>query len=122
MRSTTSLSSRSSRPVVLRRQTNMRSRTNSFMSCTARGSRAVRAEGQLVTSGLARTAIIVIDMQHDFCHPDGWLAHFGGDVAPVRAPIAPLQVLLPALRGHDVPVIWLNWGNRPDKLNLSPAL
>jgi nicotinamidase-related amidase len=29
---------------------------------------------------------------------------------------------LPALRAHQVPVIWLNWGNRPDRLNLSPAL
>jgi nicotinamidase-related amidase len=82
----------------------------------------VQAEGKLVTFDLARTAIIVVDMQNDFCHPEGWLAHFGVDVAPVRAPIAPLQLLLPLLRGHDVPVIWVNWGNRPDKLNLSPAL
>ena len=77
---------------------------------------------KLVTFDLARTAIIVIDMQNDFCHPDGWLGHLGVDVTPVRAPIAPLQRLLPVLRGLDVPVIWLNWGNRPDRLNLSPAL
>ncbi len=71
---------------------------------------------------LQQTAIIVVDMQNDFCHPDGWLAHIGVDVTPARAPIGPLQALLPALRHADVPVIWLNWGNRPDKLNLSPAL
>jgi nicotinamidase-related amidase len=82
----------------------------------------VQACGKLVTLDLARTAIIVVDMQNDFCHPNGWLGHLGVDVAPVRAPIAPLQHLLPALRGHDVPVIWVNWGNRPDRLNLSPAL
>jgi nicotinamidase-related amidase len=82
----------------------------------------VQADSKRVTLDLARTAIIVVDMQNDFCHPDGWLAHFGIDVAPVRAPIAPLQLLLPALRSHDVPVIWVNWGNRPDQLNLSPAL
>jgi nicotinamidase-related amidase len=82
----------------------------------------VQADAKLLTIDLARTAIIVIDMQNDFCHPDGWLAHTGVDVAPVRAPIAPLQRLLPALRMQDVPVIWLNWGNRPDRLNLSPAL
>src|SRR5258708_19098193 len=82
----------------------------------------VQAEGKLVTFDLARSAIIIVDMQNDFCHPDGWLAHLGVDVAPVRAPIAPLQALLPVLRSHDVPVIWLNWGNRPDQLNLSPAL
>ncbi|HBY0021416.1 TPA: isochorismatase family protein [Klebsiella variicola] len=71
---------------------------------------------------LQRTAIIVVDMQNDFCHPDGWLGHIGVDVTPARVPIAPLQNLLPVLRAAEVPVIWLNWGNRPDKLNLSPAL
>jgi nicotinamidase-related amidase len=71
---------------------------------------------------LARTAIVVIDMQNDFCHPDGWLAHIGIDVAPARKPIAPLAKLLPRLRRADVPVVWVNWGNRPDRLNLSPSL
>jgi nicotinamidase-related amidase len=83
---------------------------------------AVQTEAKLVTIDLMRTAIIVVDMQNDFCHPDGWLAHIGVDIAPARTPIAPLQRLLPALRHHDVPVIWLNWGNRPDRLNLSPGL
>jgi nicotinamidase-related amidase len=82
----------------------------------------VQADGKLVTLDLARTAMIVVDMQNDFCHPDGWLAHLGIDIAPARTPIAPLRDLLPALRSHDVPVIWANWGNRPDRLNLSPAL
>src|SRR4029077_15324573 len=75
-----------------------------------------------ITFDLAHTAIVIVDMQNDFFHPEGWLAHIGVDVTPARTPIAPLQRLLPALRGHDVPVIWLNWGNRPDRLNLSPSL
>jgi len=82
----------------------------------------VQADGKLVTLDLARSAIIIVDMQNDFCHPDGWLGHIGVDIAPARTPIAPLQSLLPALRSRDVPVIWVNWGNRPDRLNLSPAL
>ncbi|NVN13155.1 cysteine hydrolase family protein, partial [Nguyenibacter vanlangensis] len=77
---------------------------------------------QQVTLDLARTAMIVIDMQNDFCHPDGWLASIGVDIAPARTPIAPLAAILPVLRGRDVPVIWVNWGNRPDRLNLSPSL
>lgn len=86
--------------------------------------RAVRfaAEPQDVTLDLARTAIVVIDMQNDFCHPDGWLASIGVDITPARAPIAPLARLLPLLREQAVPVVWLNWGNRPDRLNLSPSL
>jgi nicotinamidase-related amidase len=71
---------------------------------------------------LAKTAIVVVDMQNDFCHPDGWLAHIGVDVSPAREPIAPLKSLLPELRRVHVPIVWLNWGNRPDLLNISPAL
>jgi nicotinamidase-related amidase len=82
----------------------------------------LQAGDKSITIDLARTAIVVIDMQNDFCHPGGWLAHIGVDVTPARAPIVPLAGVLPALRRHEVPVIWLNWGNRPDRLNLSPAL
>jgi nicotinamidase-related amidase len=70
---------------------------------------------------LAKAALLVIDMQNDFCHPDGWLAHIGVDVSPARSPIAPLQTLLPVLRSLQVPIIWVNWGNRPDLLNISAA-
>jgi nicotinamidase-related amidase len=82
----------------------------------------IQALSKAITFDVARTAIIIVDMQNDFCHSGGWLAHIGVDIAPARTPIAPLQRLLPALRGQHVPVIWLNWGNRPDRLNLSPSL
>ena len=82
----------------------------------------LKAEPKDCTIDLARTAMIVVDMQNDFCHRDGWLASIGVDVAPARAPIAPLVRLLPALRAADLPIVWVNWGNRPDRMNLSPAL
>lgn len=68
---------------------------------------------------LAKAAVLVIDMQNDFCHQDGWLAHIGVDITPARNPISPLKSLLPILRQVGVPVIWLNWGNRPDLMNIS---
>jgi nicotinamidase-related amidase len=43
-------------------------------------------------------------------------------VTPARTPIEPLQALLPELRAAGVPIIWLNWGNRPDLLNISAGL
>jgi nicotinamidase-related amidase len=79
-------------------------------------------ETKTLRCDLSKAAIIIIDMQNDFCHPDGWLAHIGVDVTPARQPIAPLQALLPQLRAAGVPVIWLNWGNRPDLLNISAGL
>lgn len=80
------------------------------------------AAPQALRIDLARSAILVIDMQNDFCTPGGWLHHIGVDVSAARRPIGPLQTLLPALRTREVPVLWVNWGNRPDRLNLSPAL
>ena len=71
---------------------------------------------------LAKAAVVVIDMQNDFCHPDGWLAHIGVDVAPAREAIAPLKSFVPELRQAQVPIVWLNWGNRPDLLNISAGL
>ena len=94
------------------------------MSRPLRRARPLRlpAQAKAITIDLAQTAIIVIDMQNDFCHPQGWLAGIGVDVSPARAPIKPLKKLLPVLRKAGVPVIWLNWGNRPDLANISPAL
>lgn len=71
---------------------------------------------------LAKAAILVIDMQNDFCHSEGWLAHIGVDVTPAREPIKPLKTLLPQLRTVNVPIVWLNWGNRPDLLNISAGV
>ena len=90
----------------------------------ARPARAVTvaAAPQRLTLDLARTAVVVVDMQNDFCHPDGWLAGIGVDVSAARAPIPALTALLPALRGQGVPVVWLNWGNRPDRANLPPGV
>jgi nicotinamidase-related amidase len=79
-------------------------------------------ETKTLRCNLSKAAIIVIDMQNDFCHPDGWLSHIGVDVTPARQPIAPLQQLLPQFRAVGVPVIWLNWANRPDLLNISAGL
>ncbi len=81
---------------------------------------SVSAEPQSVVVDLNRTAIVVIDMQNDFCTAGGWVDHIGGDYRPDRAPIAPLQRLLPALRAANVPLIWVNWGNRPDLANMPP--
>ncbi|MCU4183189.1 cysteine hydrolase [Acidiferrimicrobium sp. IK] len=78
------------------------------------------AAPQPLTLDPDRTGILVVDMQNDFCHPDGWLASIGVDVTPARAPIGPLLDLLPRLRAAGMPVVWVDWGNRPDRANLAP--
>ena len=71
---------------------------------------------------LNKTACLVVDMQNDFCHPDGWLASIGVDVTPTQAAVNGLKSLLPQLREAQIPILWVNWGNRPDLLNISAGL
>jgi nicotinamidase-related amidase len=80
----------------------------------------IATEPQAVTVDLNRTALVVIDMQNDFCAKGGWVDHLGLDYTPDRKPIAPLQKLLPAVRAACMPVVWVNWGNRPDLANMPP--
>lgn len=71
---------------------------------------------------LAHTALVVVDMQNDFIHENGWFAGKGVDPLPLRAPIPAINDLSRLLRPQDVPVIWLNWGVRADGLNIPPSL
>lgn len=81
----------------------------------------VPATPQPVEIDLSAVALIVVDMQNDFIHPDGWFASKGIDLSPIRAVIPSIERLAAGLRRADVPVIWLNWGVRADRANL-PAL
>jgi nicotinamidase-related amidase len=66
--------------------------------------------------------VIVVDMQNDFCTPGGWLDSIGVDTSAARTPIPVLREALPAFRDAALPVVWLNWGNRPDRANLPPSV
>ena len=54
----------------------------------------------------ARTALLVIDMQNAFCHPDGTLGISGVNVAPAQAIAAPIARLVEGARAAGVPVLW----------------
>jgi ureidoacrylate peracid hydrolase len=82
----------------------------------------IDAAPQRLTLDLSRTAIVVVDLQNDFCHPDGWLASIGVDVSGASSPVGPLRETLPALRSAGAQVVWLNWGNRQDLANLPPGV
>lgn len=54
----------------------------------------------------ARAALLVIDMQNAFCHPDGTLGRSGVDVGPAQDVIKPIAELVQAARQAGLPVIW----------------
>ena len=80
----------------------------------------LRSQPQQVSIDVHRTALMIIDMQNDFCASGGWVDHLGLDYRPDRAPIEPLRRLLPPLRDAGARIIWVNWGNRPDLANMPP--
>ncbi len=82
----------------------------------------VRAEPQDLVIDPHRSAVVVVDMQNDFCHPDGWLASIGVDVTGSAGAVTALHRFLPVVRSAGIPVVWLNWGNRPDRANLPPGV
>lgn len=63
---------------------------------------------------VSQTALIVIDMQRDFCAPDGYVAQLGEDIAPLRAALGPAAAALSAARAAGMRVFHTRQGYRPD--------
>ncbi|SCG37851.1 cysteine hydrolase family protein [Micromonospora halophytica] len=85
----------------------------------------VRFEAELLpfVDNLDRGALVVVDMQNDFCSPGGWTQRSGLDHEACRAAIPGVQRAVEAARRHGMFVIWVYWHNRPDLRNLgAPTL
>lgn len=64
-------------------------------------------------------ALLLIDFQKDFCHPDGYLAKVGGDIEHAQTAVKKVMPVLEAARDAGVMVFHTREGHRPSLIDLS---
>ena len=81
----------------------------------------IEANPDPVTIRTSRTAVIVIDMQNDFCSKGGLFDRAGVNISIVQTAVGPTRRVLSAARDAGIKIVYLKMGFRPDLSDLGDA-
>lgn len=70
---------------------------------------------------LSNTALLIIDMQRDFCDPSGYAAQVGMNVGLLREPVEKIQKLRELARRLGVRIIFTREGHRSEQWDCHPS-
>lgn len=99
------------------------------MASAANGQESGREplEAALARLGPRSTALIVVDMQNDFCHPAGFYQRIGRSSEPIRRAIPPIRALLEGARRAGLVVAFTrlvhdpSQPDMPDRHRIAPG-
>ncbi|MCJ7782833.1 MAG: cysteine hydrolase [Desulfobacterales bacterium] len=74
----------------------------------------IKAEPQPILVDLARTALLVVDMQNAFAHKGGYFDLVGLDITPIQRIIEPCRKVINAAHATGIRIIYLQMGCSPD--------
>ena len=81
----------------------------------------VEAKPFIYDFDLSKTALIIIDMQRDFCAEGGFGESLGNDVTPTKSIIPTVKMILDKAREKKLFIIHTREGHRPDLSDCPPA-
>jgi nicotinamidase-related amidase len=81
----------------------------------------VEAKPFIYDFDLSKTALIIIDMQRDFCAEGGFGESLGNDVTPTKSIIPTVKMILDMAREKKLFIIHTREGHRPDLSDCPPA-
>ena len=81
---------------------------------TKRGIARIDAKPESIAIDVAKTAVIVVDMQNDFSAKGGMFDLAGIDISGIRKAIAPTAKVLTSARQAGIKIVYLKMAFRPD--------
>ena len=81
---------------------------------------SIEAEPYSFEGSLEKTALLIIDMQRDFCAHGGFGEKLGNDITPTKSIIPVVKKMLDFARGKGMFIVHTREGHRPDLSDCPP--